>query len=84
MYKLIDEILWNDWDPIGVNSDVLFQGEYEFYTPSIFYLKSIGMDKETIAQKLYEIETTMMGLTYDQVARLECCRQVAEKIINLK
>jgi hypothetical protein len=78
LYKQIDEILWNDWDPIGIN-DFAPRDEYQGYTPTIFGLKINGDDKETIAQKLYEIETTRMGLT----GNIEHCRKIAEKINNL-
>lgn len=28
LYKAIDEVLWNDWDPIGVN-DIAPRDEYQ-------------------------------------------------------
>ena len=79
LYKDIDEILWNDWDPIGVNDDAP-RDEYQSYTPAIFDLKIKEVDKEAIAQKLYEFETGRMGLGGD----IEHCRQIAEKIIDLR
>jgi len=79
LYKFIDEILWNDWDPIGIN-DVAPRDEYQGYTPNIFSLKINGANKETIARKLYEIETETIGV----MGNIEHCQQVAEKIINLK
>jgi hypothetical protein len=43
LYKRIDEILWEDWDPIGV---VAFgdaaRDEYQSYLPSIFAWRSNG------------------------------------------
>jgi hypothetical protein len=76
IYKLIDEITWNDWDPIGVNE---FQGareEYYSYLPAIFDLKISGSDKETIAQYLFRIETERIGL----FGNIDNCRVVAQKI----
>ncbi len=78
VYKDIDEILWKDWDPIGIN-DIAPRDEYQSYTPEIFGLKIKGADKEAIAQKLNDIATNRMGL----FANIDHCRQVAEKIINL-
>lgn len=43
LYTAIDEILWNDWDPIGV-SDIAPRDEYQSYTPTIFSLKINGAD----------------------------------------
>ena len=37
--KSIDEILWNDWDPIGVNDTEGARGEYSSYALQIFGLK---------------------------------------------
>ncbi|WP_413998205.1 hypothetical protein ACMDB5_10480 [Flavobacterium sp. W1B] len=79
LYQEIDEILWNDWDPIGVN-DIAPRDEYQSYTPTIMNLKIKGVDKQTIAEKLYEIETTTIGVT----GNIEHCLKVAEKIISLK
>jgi hypothetical protein len=78
LYKNIDEILWNDWDPIGIN-DVAPRDEYQSYTPEIFTLKLNGAEKEMIALKLFEIETKTMGL----FGNIENCRLVATKIIEL-
>jgi len=78
LYQKVDEILWNDWDPIGVN-DIAPRDEYQGYTPTIFNLIKKDADKETIAQKLLEFETQNMGL----FGNIEHCRQVADKIINL-
>jgi len=79
LYQKIDEILWDEWDPIGVN-DTASRDEYQGYTPTIFNLIKKKTDKETIAQKLLEFEILNMGL----LGNIEHCIQVAEKIINLK
>ncbi|MBF0694886.1 MAG: hypothetical protein IR153_07510 [Flavobacterium sp.] len=79
LYEAVDLILWNDWDPIGVN-DIAPRDEYQSYTPTIFKLKTCGADRETIAKTLHEIETVTIGVAGD----IDHCRQVADKIINLK
>jgi len=79
LYEAIDLILWNEWDPIGIN-DIAPRDEYQGYTPTIFQLKTKGADKETIAKTLHEIETVTIGV----VGSIEHCRQIADKIINLK
>ncbi|MFN0049073.1 MAG: hypothetical protein ACKVOU_08135 [Cytophagales bacterium] len=79
LYQDIDEILWNDWDPIGIN-DTAPRDEYQSYTPTIFTLKNKGADQEVIAQKLFELETKNMGLD----GNIKHCRQVAEKIVMLR
>jgi len=78
VYKQIDQILWNDWDPIGVN-DVAPRDEYRNYLPKIFRLKQEGADSEVIAQALYILERDSMGLA----GNFERCRVIANKITNL-
>jgi hypothetical protein len=78
LYEAIDLILWNDWDPIGIN-DIAPRDEYQSYTPTIFKLKSSGADSETIAMTLHKIETETIGV----LGNIDRCRQVAAKIINL-
>jgi hypothetical protein len=78
LYQAIDEILWNDWDPIGVNKTAP-RDEYQSYTPTILNLKIRGADKETIAKKLFEIERLTIGMDGD----INRCGKVADKLINL-
>ena len=81
LYKDIDEILWNDWDPINLNGfDDWPKDEYRSYVPIIFSLKINGESIENIAEKLFEIQTNRMEIDggYDK------CKHVAEKIFNLK
>lgn len=79
LYEAIDLILWNDWDPIGIN-DIAPRDEYQSYTPIILKLKTSGADKETITKILHHIETITIGLQ----GNLDHCRQIADKINNLK
>jgi hypothetical protein len=79
LYKAIDEILWNDWDPISMKIHEGPRDEYESYVPVIFNLKIRGAGVEEIASKLYEFESKRMGYDQGYVA----CTQVAEKIFNL-
>jgi hypothetical protein len=79
LYEAIDLILWNDWDPIGIN-DIAPRDEYKSYTLIVFKLKTSGADRETIARTLHEIETVTIGVVGD----FDHCRKVADKIINFK
>ena len=79
IFRTIDDILYSDWDPIGVNN-LAPRNEYQNYTAAIFSLFSDGSDKETIAKKFYEIETVTIGV----IGNIERCRQVADKIVKLR
>jgi hypothetical protein len=79
LYYAIDEILWKEWDPIGVNDIENARDEYTNYTLDIVRLKINGSNKETIAKYLFKIETTEMGLSGD----IEHCSVIADKILNV-
>lgn len=79
VYKKIDDILWFDWDPIGIN-DLAPRDEYQSYVPDIFNLKKSGATREAIAQKLFDLETINMGMG----STLENCLTIADKIISVK
>ncbi|HWD90029.1 MAG TPA: hypothetical protein VG367_18005 [Mucilaginibacter sp.] len=79
IYKAIDEILWEDWDPIGMKYNEGPREEYDSEVPVIFSLKINGADIETIARKLHQIESNTM----DMDGGYENCKLVAEKIFNL-
>jgi hypothetical protein len=46
VYKKIDEILYFEWDPIGIKSLDGARDEYVSYTPQIFSLKKSGATVE--------------------------------------
>lgn len=77
LYEIIDDILWTDWDPIGVN-DIAPRDEYHSYVPEIFSLVKSGAVKEDIANRLYKLETHNMGIFGSR----EHCITVASKIIE--
>jgi len=78
IYEQIDEILWKDWDPIGVNDIEDIRDEYQSYTAQIFRLTIQGADKTNIAEHLYKIETINMGMKGNK----KHCEKIAQKIID--
>lgn len=78
-FNQIDKILWNDWDPIGVNDVSQARDEYHSYVWKVVDFKLKNVDSEVIAQYLFLIETGHMGL----IGNLEDCRRVSQIITNL-
>ena len=62
LYKKTDDILWLDWDPIGIN-DVAPRDEYRGYVPEIFGLVKAKADRQEIANRLRKLETENIGMT---------------------
>ena len=79
LYKSVDEILWNDWDPIGVN-DIAPRDEYQSYVPEIFSMLIHNKTEKEIAARLYKIETETSGV----FGRRENCSINAEKLMKEK
>jgi|GEM_PF-915568 len=78
-FQLIDEILWKDWDPIGVNDMPEARDEYRSYVSKLLDLNITGAKYEVMAQHLFQLEIGHMGLN----GNLENCRRVAQIIVNL-
>lgn len=53
LYKRIDEILWLDWDPIGVSDTPEARVEYLNYLPGVFSLALGRCDVDEIADRLH-------------------------------
>ncbi len=63
LYKKIDEILYKDWDPIGVSD---FDGpldEYHGYLPQVFGLALSSDDPQQIAEYLTRVTVDRMGMS---------------------
>lgn len=79
LYKQVDSILWNDWDPIGVN-DIAPRDEYQSYVPEIFSLLIQNKTDKEISDRLYKIETETIGV----LGSREHCLKIAKKLIEEK
>jgi len=78
LYKKIDEILWADWDPIGIKLLDGPRDEYQNYVPQIFSLKKNGADGVEIAGFLFKVEIEYMGLN----GLFDRCLAIADKIAS--
>ena len=79
LYKTVDEILWNDWDPIGVN-EIAPRDEYQSYVPEIFSMLVQNKTENEISDRLYKIETETIGV----IGSREHCLTIAKKLIEVK
>lgn len=77
-YRMTDEILWNDWDPIGIN-DSAPRDEYQGYVPQIFSAIKNGESAKEISKRLFKIETEQMGLPGNK----KSCLRIANKLLKL-
>jgi hypothetical protein len=80
LYNRLDEILWKDWDPIGVYGIEEARDEYYRYLPDVFHMVLQGAPSSKIAEYLHGIANERMGLT----SSLRDHVGVAEKIQSLE
>ena len=77
----IKKILWEDWDPIGVNDAPGAIDEYDSCALSIFgALHKEETTKDEIKEYLLKIETEHMGLKANEPV----AEKVAQKLVELK
>jgi len=62
MTKAVRQILWDVWDPIGVNKSPGAFGEYDSYAPKVVSLLAGGCSPRELETHLSKLETTSMGL----------------------
>ena len=62
LYHRVDELLWDERDPIGVNSNEAARDEYKSYLTYVFKLLQNEEDQKRIAAHLYHMETVNRGL----------------------
>ncbi len=79
LYTTVDKILWNDWDPIGVN-DIAPEDEYRDYVPEICKMLIDDKTESEIADRLNDIAINTIGL----FGNIEHCKKVAKKLIENK
>lgn len=79
LYKKIDDILWFDWDPIGINN-IAPRDEYQSYVPEIYGLVMSKASREEIANRLYKLETEKIGMS----GTFENCLKIADKILKVQ
>ena len=78
LWLLVDEILWNDWDPIGVNDCEQARNEYHSYISTIVKLLKSNSDDSNLAKHLHQLRTVSIGLSES----FEDDRRVAQKLIE--
>jgi len=59
--KQIHDVLWKDWDPIGVN-DAAPEDEYDSYIGGVYRLLASGCTRGALVNHLLRIELDTMAL----------------------
>ena len=76
----VSDILFREWDPIGVNDNERCRDEYDGYVPSVVQWLLSGADEYKLASLLSEIQRVRMGMS---VIDEELHRRVARRLLGL-
>lgn len=83
-YKEIARILWEEWDPIGVNDgDNEWNDEYDSYVPHTFKLALDNADASKIAKHLSTAIIQNMGLSSNPNHDLKVAQLITETKIKM-
>jgi hypothetical protein len=74
----VGDILWREWDPIGVNAFAQARDEYDGYVPQLCELLREGAGEAAVFRRLLAIEANM-GLDPDEAA----ARRIAQHLVEL-
>ena len=80
LWQEVKEVLFQEWDPIGVNSNPECHDEYDSYVGTIVRLLQSEADEYKIAERLHNLRRVGMGLGS---ADEERDRQIARRLKNL-
>lgn len=61
LYRIVDEVLYYLWDPIGIANSAGPRDEYRMYVPKVFELVKMA-DGPTLSAYLLSVERDRMGL----------------------
>jgi len=76
----VQELLFREWDPIGVNSNELCRDEYDSYAPVICQWLREGVDQFKLANYLSQLQRVSMGMS---IINEDLHRRVARRLLEL-
>jgi len=79
LLQAVREVLFREWDPIGVNQYEQCLDEYDGYAPTLCRYLREGADEHRIAAHLGRLARDSMGLTVDE----ERNRRAARLLLDL-
>jgi hypothetical protein len=80
IWQAVKEILFREWDPIGINSNPALSDEYDSYVSSIVRLLQAEADEYKIAGHLSNLQRVNIGLSS---VNEEQDRRIARRLIKL-
>ena len=80
LLQSVRDILFLEWDPIGVNHHDLCRDEYDSYAPTISRLLREGVDEHKLTAHLSQLQRINMGMS---VVDEDLHRRIAGRLLSL-
>jgi hypothetical protein len=80
LWQAVKEILFREWDPIGINSNPALSDEYDSYVSAIVRLLQAEADEYKIAEHLCNLQRVSLGMSS---ANEERDREIARRLKSL-
>lgn len=80
LYPAVADVLFREWDPIGVNDNEQCRDEYNGYVQTVVALLLEGAGEYKLASRLSEFARVSMGLSHTDD---ELHRRVARTLLGL-
>lgn len=80
LLPVVRELLYREWDPIGVNQHPQCRDEYDGYAPELVRLLLSGADEHKLASRLAEFQRVSMGMS---MIDMDLHRRVARRLLLL-
>jgi hypothetical protein len=80
LLQSVKEVLFREWDPIGLNSNPACSDEYDSYASGIIRLLQAEADEYKIAEHLRNLQRVSMGMSSTDEER---DRGIARRLISL-
>jgi hypothetical protein len=77
----VQDVLFSEWDPIGVNVNERCRDEYDAYAPMICHLLRQGVDEYKLASHLSHLQSVNMGMS---IIDEELHQRVARRLLELE
>jgi len=77
----VSHVLWDVWDPVGVNQFPQAKGEYDAYVPVIVRMLRQGTTEDALVAHLLDIEVVSMGLGRGSTTRAAAKALLALRVI---
>ncbi|HMS54978.1 MAG TPA: hypothetical protein PKA27_06220 [Fimbriimonadaceae bacterium] len=78
LWKEVDRILFEVWDPIGINGDLAARDEYQGYVPQVLAHVEKGGSESSLSNLLGQIERERMQLDSGEDHRLQVASLIVE------